>query len=892
MMAHLLLSLLGPFQVTLDGEPVTSFESDKVRALLAYLAVEADRPHHREVLAGLLWPDWPDRAARTNLRNALANLRKAIGDRQATPPFLLITRETIQFNTASDYWLDVTAFTEMVEADKTHPSAIDQLEQAVALYRGSFLEGFSVGDSPAFEEWALFTRERLARQMSAVLHRLAATYEGRGEYEQAQSCAWRQVELEPWDEAAHRQLMRTLALGGQRSAALAQYETCRRLLAEELGVEPAKETTRLYEQIRDGELEMPVLPRVAARKHNLPAQVTSFIGREREIGEVMQLLATTRLLTLTGPPGTGKTRLGLQVAAQVLDRFADGVFFVDLAPISDPQHVPSTVAQVLGVRETAAQSLVESLKNHLCRRHLLLLLDNFEQIIEAAPLVGELLSASPGLKALVTSREALHVYGEQEYLVPPLALPDLDHIDPLRVLLQYEAVELFSQRAQAVRSGFTITDEDAPAIAEICVRLDGLPLAIELAAARSKLLSPEMMRRRLESRLGTLTGGARDLPARLRTLRGAIDWSYDLLDADEKTLFARLSVFQGGRSVEAVEAVCGHGLAIAVTEGLESLLHKSLLQLGEGLDGEPRFLFLETIHEYARERLEESGEAETVQKRHADYFVALAEQAETNLFGAGPGYGSARLRIEHDNLRTALAWSLGGADAELGLRLVGALRDFWFYSGHFAEGWRWAERACESAEDAPPALRAKALNAAGLLADARGDKERSNLLLREALALSREAGDRINHAWALAFLAMDLMDYPDRYDEGIALCEEGLALFREVDHKPGIARTLNILGELARLVGDYERAQEVYEECLAIAREIGDRHREALILGCLGTVAQHQGDYERAEALTLEALAPLRELHLRYGIAPALLVLVGPVGAKGQAERAARLLGA
>ncbi|NIO69801.1 MAG: AAA family ATPase, partial [Anaerolineae bacterium] len=391
---------------------------------------------------------------------------------QARPPFLLITRDTIQFNAASDYWLDVTAFTEMVEVDKAHPSAIDQLEQAVALYRGSFLEGFSVSDSPAFEEWALFTREQIGRQMSSALHRLAATYEQRGQYEQAQSCAWRQVELEPWDEAAHQQLMRTLALSGQRSAALAQYETCRRLLAEELGVEPAAETTRLYEQIRDGELEMPVLPQVAARKHNLPAQVTSFIGREREIGEVKQLLAATRLLTLTGPPGTGKTRLGLQVAAQVLDRFADGVFFVDLAPISDPQHVPSTVAQVLGVRETAAQSLVESLKSYLCRKHLLLLLDNFEQIIEAAPLVGELLSASPDLKALVTSREALHVYGEQEYPVPPLALPDLDHIDPLRVLLQYEAVELFSQRAQAVRPGFTITDEDAPAIAEICVRLD------------------------------------------------------------------------------------------------------------------------------------------------------------------------------------------------------------------------------------------------------------------------------------------------------------------------------------------------------------------------------------------------------------------------------------
>jgi predicted ATPase/DNA-binding CsgD family transcriptional regulator len=639
-------------------------------------------------------------------------------------------------------------------------------------------------------------------------------------------------------------------------------------------------------------------PDVSARpaivpQHNLPAQVTSFIGRGREIGEVKRLLATTRLLTLTGPPGTGKTRLGLQVVAQVLDRFADGVFFVDLAPISDPQLVPSTVAQVLGAREAGGQPLVETLKNHLCGKSLLLLLDNFEQIIEAAPLVGELLSASPGLNALVTSREPLHVYGEQEYPVPPLALPDLDRVDTLRALSQYEAVELFTHRARAVRPDFTITDEDGPAIAEICVRLDGLPLAIELAAARSKLLSPEMMRRRLESRLGTLTGGARDLPARLRTLRGAIDWSYDLLDADEKTLFARLAVFQGGRTVEAVEGVCGHGLAIDAIDGLESLLHKSLLREGEGLDGEPRFLFLETIHEYARERLEESGEAETVQKRHADYFVALAERAAPELHGARQDNWSARLRVEHGNLRTALAWSLGGGDAELGLRLVGALREFWFSGGHIAEGLRWTERALESAGDAPPDLRASALNAAGLLAFAHGDYERGTLLHREALVLSREVDDRLNSAWALVFLGGQLTGYPDAdYEVGIALCEEGLALFRELDLKPAIARALNVLGELARLDGDYERAQEVYEEGLAIARETGDRHREAMMLGNLGYVAYHQGDYERAEALAMEALNLLWERRLEYHVPMGMVMLAGPVGAQGQPGRAARLLGA
>jgi predicted ATPase/DNA-binding CsgD family transcriptional regulator len=626
--------------------------------------------------------------------------------------------------------------------------------------------------------------------------------------------------------------------------------------------------------------------------NNLPAPVTSFVGREREVAEAKQLLATTRLLTLTGPPGTGKTRLGLEVAWEVLDRFTDGVFFVDLAPISDPELVASKIAQVLGVRDTGSKPLRETLRNTLRQKRLLLLLDNFEQIIGTAPLVSELLSACPGLKALVTSREALRIYGEQEYPVPPLALPDLDCVEPLRVLSQYEAVELFSQRARTVKPDFAITDENAPAVAEICVRLDGLPLAIELAAARSKLLSPEMMRRRLESRLGTLASGSRDLPARLRTLRGAIDWSYDLLGAYEKTLFARLAVFQGGRTAQAVEAVCGRGLTVDVMDGLESLLNKNLLWQEEGLEGALRFLFLETIHEYARERLEESGEAETLRKRHAHYFVTLAERAEPELRGARQGYWFAQLQAEHDNLRTALAWSLRGADAELALRLVGALRDFWYYAGHIAEGLRWTERALESAGDESAASRARALNVAGWLAFAQGDYEQGKIWNREALALSRELGDAANSAWALVSLGRHSTGSPAEYEKGIALCEEALALFRELDDKRGVAEAINTLGELTRLAGDYERARRAYEECLATSREIGDKRYEGAALHNLGHIAQRQGDYQRAEALMKEAVAIMGELEAKYFIAFGLAAMAGPVGAKGQPERAARLLGA
>jgi predicted ATPase len=633
----------------------------------------------------------------------------------------------------------------------------------------------------------------------------------------------------------------------------------------------------------------PQQPQVA---HNLPAQLTSFVGREREIAEVVRMLGTTRLLTLTGPPGTGKTRLGLRVATEVLDQFQDGVFFVDLAPIRDPGLVATTIAQVLGIGESGGQPLLDTLENYLRHKHLLLLLDNFEQVIDAAPLVGELLSSSPGLRALVTSREALRVYGEQEYPVPPLTLPDLDRAEPLRSMSQYEAVELFTRRARAVRPDFALTEDNAPAVAEICVRLDGLPLAIELAAARSTMLSPEMMRRRLESRLGVLVAGPRDLPARQRTLRGAIDWSYDLLDPPEKTLFARLAVFQGGRTVEAVEGVCSHGLAIDVLAGLESLLNKNLLRRMEGSVEEPRFVMLEMIHEYAWERLEANGEAEDLRRRHAEYFLALAERVAPEIRGSRYVYWSALLRHEHNNLRTALSWALGGGDAELGLQLAGALRDFWFYEGHTAEGLAWTERALERAKDPPPALRARALNSAGLMCYDQADHKKGKRYNREALTLFRELGDDKGTAWALGFQGVQALASPAECKEGTRLLEEALVLFQELDYKPGITQVLIGLGEVARLDGDRERATMAYEECLAIAREEGDTMSEAKALGNLSYVAQQKGEYARAAGLLTRAVTLFQELRARRYICQYFAGLAGPVAAQGYPQAAARLLGA
>jgi len=626
--------------------------------------------------------------------------------------------------------------------------------------------------------------------------------------------------------------------------------------------------------------------------HNLPAQVTSFVGRDREIEEITELLNTTRLLTLTGPGGSGKTRLALQAAAGVMERIEDSIFFVNLAPIRDPQLVPSTIAQVLGIREVAGLQLIETIKIYLLEKQTLLLLDNFEQILDAAPLVGELLSSSPGLNILVTSREALHVYGEQEYPVPPLPVPDLERIEPLDLLSQYESVQLFQQRAKAVKPGFEITSENAPMIAEICVRLDGLPLAIELAAARSKLLSPEMIRSRLESRLATLTIGSRDVPTRLQTLRGTLDWSYNLLDIGERTLFGRLSVFQGGRTIESVEAVCAPGLSIEVLDGLESLLNKNLLFQIEGPVGEPRFFMLETIYEYAGEKLDESGETEDIRRRHAHYFSGLAAQAEPELFAAGQGYWLTRLRCEHDNLRAALAWSLEGADVVLGSQIAGALQEFWYLEGFIAEGLSWTKRAIECAGDVPPGIRTKVINATGILAFAQGDYEAGKDYHRQALALSQESGDVVGRAWALIFLASNMGAFPDEVEAGIRLCQDGLTLFRELGDMPGITRALNILGELSRMVGDYDRAQEVYEECLALSRQVGDKQRAGVMLSNLSYVAMHQGEYVRAEALIREALTVTVELNTKYFTGLCIAMLAGPVGANGQPERAARLLGA
>jgi len=630
--------------------------------------------------------------------------------------------------------------------------------------------------------------------------------------------------------------------GGQVLLSSATQELVRDALPEgtklrDLGKRRLKDLfrpERVFQAVTPGiPSSFPPLKTLDARINNLPAQPTPLVGRERELREVCGLLSEkeVRLLTLTGPGGIGKTRLGLQVAAELLNEFEDGVFFVALAPITDPALVASAIAEALGVVEAGDQPLEEGLKGYLHGKELLLLLDNFEQVLGGAPLVGELLSACPKLKVLATSRSVLKVYGEQEYPVPPLELPRPGGLLPIDRLSQYEAVRLFIERAKAAKPDFSVTDENAPAVAEICMRLDGLPLAIELAAARIKLLTPSAMLQRLGSRLKLLGGGSRDLPERQRTLRGTIEWSFALLEEGEQVLFARLAVFSGGRTLEAIEAVCDAegDLPMDALEGVSSLLDKSLLRQEEGPEGEPRFVMLETIHEYARERLEASGEAEETSRLHAEYFLALAEAAEPELSGADQLACLERLEAEHDNMRAALTWSLE-KEPETALRLAVALARFWEMRARFLEGSRWLEAALRQSDRADFGTRAKLLSQAGTFAFYRTDFEHAIVLHGETLELYRQVGDDNGVAFALMCLGAQHMEKGD-HERAAPFLEEALALSRRIGDKRNTAGTLHNLGEVERQRGNYERAKALGTESIGLWREIKDDYNLSMVVG-------------------------------------------------------------
>jgi predicted ATPase/serine/threonine protein kinase len=648
----------------------------------------------------------------------------------------------------------------------------------------------------------------------------------------------------------------------------------------------AKEREKRYSSTRDlardlaalrDHLSEPASESGEARPSNLPVQRTPFVGREKETAAAKELLLrkAVRLLTITGPGGIGKTRLALQVASGMLDAFPRGIYFVSLAAVNDAGLVASVIAQTLGLRESGGQPSFDILKEYLqnsLRAPMLLLLDNFEHLLTAAPMLAQLLAVGPNLKVLVTSRAALHVYGEYEFPVPSLTVPDSQALPPVEALSQYSAVALFIQRAVAVRPDFELTKENAAAVAEICARLDGLPLAIELAAARVKLLSLSAMRARLASRLQLLTGGARDLPARQQTLRAAIDWSYDLLNPAEQNLFKRLSVFVGGCTLEAAEAVCNikNDLGLDLLDGMASMVDESLIQQLEPAEGESRFVMLETIREYALEKLEEGGDYIRSKRAHAAYYLVLAEEEASADSGSGNTEWLDRFEIEHDNFRAALEWLTESGDPEWGLRLGAALFRFWETREYLAEGReRLVKLLKRETAAARTKSRARTLFAAGVLAGGQGDYAAADTLIGESLQIARELEDKRSIAISLNALAVHARDQGN-LDRSRLLFEETLGLWREVADPLAIARSVSNLANVVRLQGDYTRARSLYEECLSIFGDLGDRTGIAWSLNYEGDVARDQGDTAAARSLYERSLAAFREVGDRWGIAGSL----------------------
>ena len=847
------LYLLGAPRAEVAGHPIRGFESRKAFALLGYLACH-NTAIPRTELAALFWPDLSDERARSNLRGLLHNLTTVL------PNALVVDRRTVSLVVAPACWTDVTEF-ERHAAQNT----LTSLAAAADLYRSAFLDGLYLDDCPDVETWLTQQREHWHERAAHVLTGLTARAHERQEWAAALHSVDRLLTLDPWREAAHQDKMRLLALSGQRDTALAHYEICRRVLADELGIDPLPETTALYEQIRDG-LLAPLPPAQQPHRH-VPLPPTPLLGRAAERAWVIRQLVqpVPRLITLVGTGGIGKTCLALDIVANLHDSFAE-IVFVDLTLVSDAGHVVPAIARSLAVRETDDQLLLDSVKTYLYDRHVLLLLDNFEHVIAAAPQIADLLAGCPMLKVLVTSREELHLRGEHVFPVPPLALPDAQtHRDDLAGVA---AVMLFVERATDHQPNFVLSAENASAVAAICRQLDGLPLAIELAAARIRLFPPAVLLQRLSNRLDLLTRGPQDLPMRQQTLQNTLDWSYNLLEPDEQALFAHLAVFVGGWTVTAADNVSADPTipGNSVIDALQGLLDKHLIIEAPRRDDEGRFTMLETMREYARARLAQRADAPLIRQRHATYFLALAEIAIPLTQERPDSAHLAQLDAEYGNQRTALQWMLEQHDSEGSLRLCNGLAPLWDIHGHLSEGRAWLRATLALPSDEASTARADALETASRLAIEQGDWSEATELLTQALVLGRRLGDERRVAQFLrthGWLAL----MQGAYADSTVLLDESLSLYRSAGDKPGISRVLGLQGQAAYEQLDFARATPLLTESITYSRAIGDAIDTAWSLNKLGLVLLHQGDLADADRLLEESLAIFRELTYTRGIA-------------------------
>ncbi|MDY6876581.1 MAG: tetratricopeptide repeat protein [Chloroflexota bacterium] len=855
-MAQLSISLLGPFQVALGGESVTDFATDKARALLAYLTAEADRPHRRDNLAGLIWPDQPQRKARQNLRQALSHLRQVLGDRHQVIPFLLISRETVQFNTESDHRLDITAFAALAEDCKKHRHrhletclpCLRRMEQMVALYRGDFLAQFFLSDSDVFEEWALLKREWLRREVVEALFHLAGYCERRRDYGQARHYARRQVELEPWREEAHRQLMRLLALDGQRSAALAQYKTCRRALAEELGIEPTDETVSLYKQIS--------APAIAdwqtCRPANLPPSPTSFIGREKELADLAELLADPdcRLVTLVGPGGIGKTRLALRAAEDQIGAFAHGVTFVSLAPASLAEHLVPTIADTLELPPDDRQGQKVQLLNYLCEKEMLLVLDSMEHVLEETGVLAEMLLHAPGVVLLATSRARLNLREEWVYSIGGLTYPKDGSVDTVK---NWDAINLFQQRARQAYRRFLLSETETPHVVRICQLVEGMPLGVELAAAWAAVRPCEEIAREVEHTLDVLVTPLRNVPARQQSVRATFEYSWQLLSETERCLFTRLSVFRGGFRQEAAILVAG---ASPLT--LSALLDKSLIRRVSP----DRYDMHELLRQYAAQKLATDPQRqEETQMQYARYFAAFLEQREEQLRGTQQKRAFLEIGLEIENVR--YSWQLAvscGCVREVEQSLE-SLYHFCDVRSQFQEGIDLLSQALYRWEGDTQQVRlfSRVLSRQGALYYHLGRYSQARACLGQSIAIFKQLMMPSEQVFCLVNLAKVALNQ-GKYKESGQLAQRGLSLSRQIGDAWGTSSSLFMLGMAQYRTGDVVQAEMLIEEGLAVGRESGDQRLVVSPLNTLADIACHQGEYSKAQALFEECLALSREL--------------------------------
>jgi predicted ATPase/DNA-binding SARP family transcriptional activator len=840
-----------------DGTEVEDVVHQPKRlALLVYLAVAEPRGfHRRDSLLALFWPELPEKRARNALNKTLHFLRSHLGDD------VVVSRGSADVGLdPGRVWTDAVAF----------EAALDEgrLEDALELYGGPFLGGVHVSEAAEFEHWIDRQREHLEVRYAAALQELAGSAAKRGD-PNASVELWRKFfELDPSNSRAVIGLMEALESVGERAAALHQAEEHAALLRDEFDAEPDVEVEVFADRLRQAPRALP--PRVEETPDNLPWQPTTLVGREREVAALRRMLEdpSVRLVTLTGPGGTGKTRLAIHVAGELLERFPDGVFFVNLGTLQDSALVGVTIARTIGIAIEAGADVQESLRSGLDRRRCLLVLDGFETVLPAADLISDLLEETDTVEVVVTSRAVLQLRGERVFPVPPLSVPDPELLSGIGDLLEYGAIDLFVQRARAADPEFELIEENRRAVAGICAGLDGLPLAIELAAARVRFLEPSMILARLGQRFDLLRGGPRDLPERQQTLRRTFDWSYDLLSDAQQRLFRYLCVFVGGCSLEAVRQVCyeeDEGEAV-VLEELSSLVDNSLLRRVPTFGDEPRFEMLDTIREYGRRLLADGGELAELQRAHALYFLKLAELAEPGLAGKRQAVWLDRLEPDFANVQAVLDWALEWGEIELAVKLGSGLWWFMWLRGHFTE-MRWRlDQALARRSLLSPALQANLLIARGAIASVDGEHERAMAHYQEALGVERKGLDVRQVNQVLRSMAFALSSRGE-YERATDLLNESLALSREMENPAEITSALRGLAKMSLHVRDYERAEKLYDEALDLARSHGDRNAVAWALHGLSEVARHRDDFERAAILLEEGLNICGELDSKPGIA-------------------------